>query len=200
MEPFALYVDHAQGSRKWDVDGNELIDYVMGHGALLLGHGHPGVAEAIDRQRTRGTHYGASSEAEIAWAEWVQRLVPSAERVRFTSSGTEATHMAIRLARAFTGKDKVVKFSSHFHGWHDNVVGAPSADGPVWPGVPQATLANLIVLPQNDVDAVARVLRADDDVACLIIEPTGAGMGGVPLDNPRFLVELADLTRRAGVP
>lgn len=197
--PFSVYVDRAAGSRKWDVDGNEIIDYVMGHGALLLGHAHPTVIEAVQTQAAKGTHYGASSEAEIRWGEWVQRLIPSAERVRFTSSGTEATHMAIRLARAFTGKDKVVKFSEHFHGWHDNVNAMVTAEGLYWPGVPQATLSNLIVIPQNDLECVERTLAEHSDIACVILEPTGAHMGNIPLDIPRFLLELRDLTRRAGV-
>jgi glutamate-1-semialdehyde 2,1-aminomutase len=96
--PLSLYVDRASGSRKWDVDGNEIIDYVMGHGAPILGHAHLAVVDAIEKQGTKGSHDGASSESEIEWDEWVQRLIPSAERLRFTSSGTEATHMAIRLA------------------------------------------------------------------------------------------------------
>ncbi|MCH7719057.1 MAG: aminotransferase class III-fold pyridoxal phosphate-dependent enzyme, partial [Chloroflexi bacterium] len=103
--PFPLYVERAQGAHKWDVDGNDIIDLVMGHGALLLGHNHPQVREAVAQQLERGTHYGASQELEIEWAERVQRLIPSAELVRFTSSGTEATTMAIRLARAVPGPD-----------------------------------------------------------------------------------------------
>ena len=98
--PFSIYVDHAQGSRKWDVDGNEYIDLVMGHGALLLGHARPEVVAAVQQQVAKGSHYGAGSELEIRWGQLVQRLIPSAERVRFTSSGTEATLMAMRLARA----------------------------------------------------------------------------------------------------
>ena len=106
IEPYGLYITRAQGPRKWDVDGNCYVDYFGGHGALLLGHGHPKVVEAVQRQIERGTHFGASHETEIAWAECVLKLIPTAERVRFTSSGTEATMMAVRLARAFTGKSK----------------------------------------------------------------------------------------------
>jgi len=98
IEPYGVYITRAKGPRKWDVDGNEYVDYFGGHGALLLGHSHPKVVAAVHEQIERGTHYGASHETEIAWAEWVLRLVPSAERVRFTSSGTEATLMAVRLA------------------------------------------------------------------------------------------------------
>src|SRR3954462_5869771 len=110
IEPYGLYITRAKGPRKWDVDGNCYVDYFGGHGALLLGHGHPKVVEAVQRQIERGTHYGASHETEIAWAEWVMKLVPSAERVRFTSSGTEATLMAVRLAPPVTGKAKRTRF------------------------------------------------------------------------------------------
>src|SRR5919109_2094009 len=122
LRPFPLYVTHAQGARKWDVDGHEYIDYWMGHGALLLGHNHPAVTQAVQAEVLKGTHCGACHELEVAWGQWVQRLIPSAERVKFTSSGTEATLMALRLARSYTGKKKLVKFEGHFHGWHDHVV------------------------------------------------------------------------------
>src|SRR3990172_8667658 len=101
--PFPIFVDRAQGSRKWDVDGNEYIDYVMGHGALFLGHAHPKTTDAIVQQALKGTHYGANHRLELEWGELVRQLVPSAEEVRFTSSGTEATLMATRLARASPG-------------------------------------------------------------------------------------------------
>ena len=159
--PFPLYVERAQGARKWDVDGNEIIDFVMGHGALLLGHNHPQVLEAATEQLQRGTHYGASHQGELEWAERVQRLIPSAEVVRFTSAGTEATMMAIRLARAFTGRKTRVRFAAHFHGWNDNVVGVPDREG-VHPhafGVPDETLANVVVIPQNDAELLRHTLR-----------------------------------------
>ena len=197
--PFPLYVTHASGCKKWDVDGHEIIDYVMGHGALLLGHAHPQVTEAIAAQLRNGTHHGASHEMEVRWGQWVQRLVPSAEMVRFTNSGTEATQMAIRLARAFTGRDKLLRFASHFHGWNDNVVGLAPAEEvtPSAPGVPAPTTANQIILPQNDVAEVAQVLEEDQDVAAIIIEPTGAHWGAVPLE-PSFLADLRRLTQKAG--
>src|ERR671931_1030376 len=117
--PYPIYVERAAGARKWDVDGNEYIDYFGGHGALLFGHAHPPLVEALERQAKLGTHFGASHELEVEWAELVQRLVPSAERVRFTASGTEATHLALRLARAYTGKSTVVRFAGPFQGWPD---------------------------------------------------------------------------------
>src|ERR671923_1421992 len=104
-----------------DVDGRRYIDYWMGHGALLLGHNPPAVRDAVREQASKGTHYGASHEKEVEWGEWVQRLVPSAKRIRFTGTGTEATHLALRLARAFTGKKHVIKFAGHFHGWHEGL-------------------------------------------------------------------------------
>ena len=106
MKPFPVYVERARGSHKWDVDGHEYVDYWMGHGALFLGHCHPAVVKAIQEQAARGTHYGACHELEVRWAELITRLVPSAEMVRFAMSGTEATHLAIRIARAYTGRNQ----------------------------------------------------------------------------------------------
>jgi len=121
FEPMPIYCDKAKGSRKWDVDGNEYIDYWTGHGALILGHAHPVVTRAAVEQARKGTHLGASHEPEIQWAEKVKQLVPCARDglVEFTSSGTEATMMAFRIARAYTQNPKIVKFMSHFHGWLD---------------------------------------------------------------------------------
>lgn len=196
--PFPLYVERAQGARKHDVDGNEIVDFVMAHGALLLGHNHPQVQAAVARQLERGTHYGASHELEIAWGEQVQQLIPSAETVRFTSSGTEATMMAIRLARAYTGRKTLVRFQLHFHGWHDNVVGTPDREGvhPHALGVPDETLANVVVIAQNDAETLRRTL-AEEEVAAVILEPTGASWGTVPLD-PAMLSLLRDATIEAG--
>lgn len=198
--PFPIYVKRAEGCRKWDVDGNEIIDYVMGHGALILGHSHPAIVEAVKQQIARGTHYGACHELELEWGSWVQRLIPSAERVRFTSSGTEATLMAIRLARAYTGRDRILRFDYHFHGWHDNVVGARYADSDVRPapGVPATTLGSQVTVPQNDIGLVERTLDEDPDIAAVIVEPTGAAMGMLPL-TPGFLAQLREVTQRYGV-
>src|SRR5947207_1635032 len=111
LEPHPIYVERAAGSRKWDVDGNEYVDYLGGHGALILGHNHPAVVEAVTAQVQKGAHYGASHTLEVKWAELVQQLIPSAQRVRFTVSGTEATHLALRVARALTGKHKIIRFA-----------------------------------------------------------------------------------------
>ncbi len=200
LVPFPLYVQRAQGCRKWDVDGNEIIDYVMGHGALMLGHSHPLLVEAVNSQIAKGTHYGACHELELAWGSWVQRLVPSAERVRFTNSGTEATLMAIRLARAYTGRDKILRFSYHFHGWHDNIVGARygESEAPRAAGVPAATMANQVTVPHNDIALVERTLAEDRNIAAIIIEPSGASWGTLPLVSG-FLAELREVSQRHDV-
>lgn len=199
--PFSLYVDRAERSRKTDVDGNEIVDYVMGHGALLLGHGHPAVVEAVRRQAQRGTHLGGSHEMEVRWGELVRQLVPSAQRVRFTSSGTEATMMALRLARAFTRREKVIRLREHFHGWNDSVTGQPPPESttPVSPGLPRGILEASIVLPPNDSALLARVLEEDGgDIAAMIFEPTGAHWGTHPLDID-YVRAARELTARHGV-
>ena len=200
IEPYGIYVTRAKGPRKWDVDGNCYVDYFGGHGALLLGHCHPQVVDAVTRQIERGTHFGASHELEIAWAEWVLKLIPSAERVRFTSSGTEATMMALRLARAFTGKSKVIRFKHHFHGWHDHMTSgyASHFDGSPTPGVLSGVTSGLVLAEQNDAERLARLLDADDDIAAAILEPTGAHGAQLPID-PKFLTALRELTRQHGV-
>ncbi|MBI2887131.1 MAG: aspartate aminotransferase family protein [Chloroflexi bacterium] len=198
--PFTIYVDRAQGSSKWDVDGNEYVDYVMGHGSLLLGHARPEVVAAVQAQVAKGSHYGAGHRLELEWAALVRQLIPSAERVRYTSSGTEATMMALRLARAFTQKSKIIKFQEHFHGWHDYVVAsAVSSAGALAPsGIPPAVVGTMVVLPPNDPAAVQQVLEEDRDVAGIILEPTGASMGVVPV-YPSFLGALRELATRYGV-
>jgi glutamate-1-semialdehyde 2,1-aminomutase len=197
LEPFPIYIERAKGAHKWDVDGHELIDYFSGHGSLLLGHCHPAVVEAVQRQAGRATHPGACHELEIEWGQWVQKLVPSAERVRFTSSGTEATLMALRLARIFTGKPKVLKFAGHFHGWHDFVIQAadPPYDGSPVPGVANEVLADTVVVPPNDPAAVERALSTDPQIGCVILEPTGGHFGAVPIRGD-FLKALRELTTK----
>ena len=198
MQPFPLYIERAEGALKWDVDGHRYVDYWMGHGALLLGHNPPAVRDAVREQAGKGTHYGACHPKEVEWGEWVQRLVPSAERVRFTASGTEATHMAVRLARAFTGRKHVVKFAGHFHGWHEGLeigVRAPYEAEPE-AGQLAEVVALVTVLSPNDIVAVRERL-ADGDVAAVIIEPTGAHFGAVPV-APSFVRALRAETQRAG--
>jgi glutamate-1-semialdehyde 2,1-aminomutase len=197
LEPFPVYVERAEGAHKWDVDGHRLVDYWSGHGALLLGHGHPAVVEAVRRQMGSMTHPGACHELEIEWGNWVQKLVPSAERMRFTSSGTEATLMAIRLARLFTGKPRVLKFAGHFHGWHDAVIPAadPPYDGGSVPGVPPEVQAETVVIPPNDAAVVEQTLTSDASIGCVILEPTGGHFGQVPVRG-EFLRALRELTAK----
>src|SRR3981189_931925 len=137
LDPYSIHVARAKGPRKWDVDGNEYVDYFGGHGALLLGHNHPAVLAAMHQTLDRRTHFGSNHVGEVRWGEAVCRLIPSAERVRFTSSGTEATLMAVRLARAFTGKTKLVRFLTNFHGWHDHMTAGHAShfDGSATAGV-----------------------------------------------------------------
>ena len=198
--PHGIYVDRAQGSRKWDLDGNEYVDYYGGHGALLLGHQHPAVVAATEAQLKKGMHFAAGHEAMLEWGHLIQDMIPSAERIRFTSSGTEATHLAIRLARASTGKGKIVRFVSHFHGWHDHVAFGVKEhlDGTPTVGVLADVAANVILVKPNDVAAVARVLAARDDVAAVMIEPIGASSGAIPT-SPAVLRELREVTRKHGV-
>lgn len=200
LRPFPVYVDHARGAEKFTVEGIPLIDYWVGHGALLLGHGHPDVVHAVQTQMSRGTHFSACHEWELNWADRIASLVPSAERVRFTSSGTEATLMALRLARLVTGRRKVLKFLGHFHGWHDFLV--PGAYAPYdpndlsTPGVTEGVLADVVGIPPNDLEALETALKREQP-ACVILEPTGGHWGCVPL-RPGFLSAVRDLTTRYG--
>jgi len=193
LEPHPVYVSHARGSRKWDADGNEYVDYFGGHGALLAGHNHPAVVEAVQRQVARGAHYGASHELEVEWAELIRELVPSAEAVRFTVTGTEATLLGLRMARAFTGRGKVLRFATHFHGWHDHV-SFPAGGAP---GIVPGIVEDVLICPPNDV-ARARELLDANEVAAVILEPTGATFGHVPTP-PEFLHELRAMTESRGV-
>jgi glutamate-1-semialdehyde 2,1-aminomutase len=198
--PYPIYAARAAGPRKWDVDGNEYVDYFGGHGALLLGHCHPAVVAAVQEQVTLGTHWGSSQELEVRWAELVARLIPCAERVRFTASGTEASHLALRLARAHTGKSKVVRFVGHFHGWHDQVApgGMSHFDGSVPAGIPPSVVEQTILLPADDVAAAVDTLKRRDDIAAVILEPSGASWGMVPLPQG-FLADLRAAATAAGV-
>jgi glutamate-1-semialdehyde 2,1-aminomutase len=193
-------VERAQGSRKWDVDGNEYVDYYGGHGALILGHGEARVTRAVSEQLARGTHYAACSELEVRWAEQVQALVPCAERVRFTASGTEANLMASRLARAFTGRPKLVRMRGHFHGWQDHVAFGVDDhyDGSPSPGVLEGVAEGVVLADPEDPQGTCSLLRSRDDVAAVMLEPTGGSFGQLPLD-PEFLRELRRVTEERGI-
>ncbi len=195
-DPFPLFMERASGPYKWDVDDNRMIDYWCGHGALLLGHGHPAIVEAITRQAPVATHLGASHRLELEWADLIVSLIPAAERVRFTASGSEATTLALRIARAATGKTTLIRFAGHFHGWHDALAPGADPDDPNR-GVLPETLASLIILP-TDLDQVEATLRSRTDVTAVILEPTGASYGSIPLPAD-FLPGLRAITQRYGV-
>ena len=199
MTPFPLYVERANGARKWDVDGNEIIDYVMGHGSLILGHCAPEIVKAVRAQMGNGTHYGACHRIEIDWAKMVREMVPGAERVRFTSSGTEATLLALRLARTHTGKHAILRFHGHFHGWHDYVLLGNRAPFslPSSTGLPPQINSLTHSLPTGDIEAVRSLLK-QEEIGAVIIEPTGGTQGKVPV-LPDFVRQLRDLTTELGV-
>ena len=197
LQPYPIYAAKAAGSRKWDVDGNAYVDYFGGHGALLLGHGHQSVVEAVAQQLGLGTHWGSSHELEVRWAQLVGKLIGCAQRVRFTASGTEASHLALRLARAFTGKSRVIRFVGHFHGWHDGVAaGAMSHfSGGVPAGIPPTLVEQTLLLPADDLARVSAALEGSEDIAAIVLEPSGASWGQVPLPQG-FLAGLRALSSR----
>ena len=200
MEPFPIAIARAAGARKWDVDGNEYIDYHLGSGALLLGHAHPEVMDAIQEQMTLGWHYAQPHLLEAEWGEWIQRLVPSVERLRFVNSGTEADLLAIRLARAYSGKPKVLRFEGHYHGWQNlGILGrTPPYDKLNSPGVTPGEAQDVVIIPANDAELVARTLDADPEIGTVILEPSGASWSTVPL-RPGFLEALRQVTAARGV-
>ena len=200
LKPYALYIDKAFGPHKWDVDGNRYIDYFGGHGALLLGHCHPDVTSAVQNALSAGTQFGANHPREVEWADQVIKMVPSAERVRFTSSGTEATLMALRLARSFTGKNKFIRFKTHFHGWHDHMTAGYTShfDGGATAGVIDGVADNVVLVSPQDISEIKTVLKSDSDIAAVIVEPTGSSFGMVPMTQ-EFLQSVRKLTEEQNV-
>jgi glutamate-1-semialdehyde 2,1-aminomutase len=196
--PFPLYMTRAEGARVWDADGNAYIDYYGGHGGKVLGHAHPAVVAAVQAQIQQGTQYGAGCEAAVAWAELIQRLVPSAERVEFVNSGTEAIMYGIRLARAFTGRPKVVRFQFHFGGAYDAVaVGNKKPfDVPVSTGILPGAVQDTVVIPMNDAQALENALRGRD-AAVVLLEAAGSSSGVVGIDPPFYAV-LREAATRSG--
>jgi len=200
-----IFIREAHGSHIIDVDGRDYVDYVMSWGPMMLGHSHPLVTEAIRQAAGRGTSYGAPTEMEVQMAELIVDAIPSVDMVRMVSSGTEAAMSAIRLARAYTGKNKIIKFSGCYHGHADSLLvkagsGVATLGIPGSPGIP-AVLAQLtITLPFNDIDAVkAAVEYYRDDLACVIVEPVAGNMG-VVLPKPGFLETLRHITRAQRIP
>ncbi|MCP5150899.1 MAG: aminotransferase class III-fold pyridoxal phosphate-dependent enzyme [Ectothiorhodospiraceae bacterium] len=201
LDPYPIYVERAAGPRKWDIDGNEYVDYYGGHGALLLGHCHPEVMKAVHQRLDLGTHFGACHELEIRWGELVRKLVPCAERVRFFSSGSEANMMALRLARGFTGRDKVVRFKGHFHGWQDHAAFGYDNhfDGTATPGLLTGIAESVLLAPPDDIEATCALLRAHaDDIAVVMLEPTGGSFGVLPMGRD-FVSRLREVTRELGI-
>ena len=198
QQPVPVSFTTGRGSRLTDVDGNEYVDYALGFGPMLLGHSPEPVLEAVRRQLDRGLGFGASHELEAELAEAVCRTVPSAELCVFGSTGSEAVHSAIRIARAATGRNRVIKFLGHYHGWLDPVhVGVPGQTGkaPATGGQDPEASASVTVCRWNDVDALSDALA--DDVAAVIMEPAAINVGAFP-PAPGYLERAKELTARAG--
>jgi glutamate-1-semialdehyde 2,1-aminomutase len=198
-----LFIREAAGAHITDADGNSYIDYVGSWGPMILGHAHPAVIEAIREAARRGTSYGAPTELEIELASEITSAFPSIERVRLTSSGTEAAMSAIRLARGFTGRDRIVKFEGCYHGHSDSLLvkagsGLATFGTPDSAGVPADFARNTIVVPFNDADALKQTFdEQGSEIACVIIEPVAGNMGCVP-PGPGYLAAVREITSRHG--
>lgn len=199
-----LFIEKAKGSRIYDADGNSYVDYVLSWGPMILGHAHPAVVKAIAKAAEKGTSYGAPTALEIELAEMVLKIYPSMDKVRMVNSGTEATMSAIRAARGFTGRDKVLKFEGCYHGHADGLLvkagsGAATFGLPDSPGVPASYAKNTITIPYNDTAAFSRILEKEGkNLACVIIEPVVGNIGCV-LPRPGFLETIRKLTKKYGI-
>ena len=200
VRPFPFYVERAEEARKWDIDGNELIDLWSGHGMFVLGHNPPSVVAAVTEQIKRGFHYSSCNELQVELSELLVELLPSAEEVRYIQTGAEANMLAIRLVRAYTGKNKVIKFRGHFHGyWNEGVIGVrPPYDAPMSTGVPKESMSNVLLADHNNSEQVRRLIEETNDVAGVLIDPTGHAF--VLPFNPQFTKEVRQITEEKGVP
>jgi glutamate-1-semialdehyde 2,1-aminomutase len=203
-KPYPFFAERAKGSRIFDVDTNEFVDYCLAYGPLILGHCHPRIVEAVRTQFEQGSLYGTPTEQEVELAELIRHIVPAAEMIRLVSTGGEATMSAIRAARGYTGKKKLLKFEGCYHGAHDYVLveagsGATTFGMPTSLGIPEETIQNTIVVPFNDVEKFEKAVKANkDDLAAVIVEPV---MGNIGLVLPRtgFLETLRELTEEYGI-
>jgi glutamate-1-semialdehyde 2,1-aminomutase len=199
-----VFIERAAGSKVYDVDGNEYVDFVCSWGPMILGHNYPAIIAGIEGALAKGTSFGAPTPLEVKLAELVVDAMPSVEKVRFVNSGTEATMSAIRLARGYTKKNKVLKFDGCYHGHADSFLvkagsGVITLGIPGSPGVPEDIVKNTISIPFNNVDTLEKTLRDDSlDIACVIVEPVPANMG-VILPNKGFLEKLRELTSELGI-
>jgi len=197
------FIVKAKGSKIYDADGNDYIDFVGSWGSLILGHAHPRVVSALKEAVERGTSFGAPTELEVILARMISEAIPSIEMLRFVNSGTEATMSALRLARAFTGKDKIIKFAGGYHGHADGLLvkggsGLATLGIPDSAGVPLSYAENTSVAPYNNVEAVRQIFELyPTEVAAIIVEPIAANMG-VVLPQPGFLTGLRQLTHEFG--
>ncbi len=198
-----IFIDHASGPYLYDVDGNRYLDYVQSWGPMILGHAYPSVLQAVTEAAARGFSFGAPTAAESQLAQLVIESVPSIEMIRFVNSGTEATMSALRLARAYTGRNKIIKFSGCYHGHADMLLvqagsGVATMGLPDSPGVPAEATSNTLIAPYNNAEVVETLFRANpDDIAAIIVEPAAANMGLV-LPLPGFLEKLRGLTQQYG--
>lgn len=210
FEPYPHFIERGEGHYIYDADGNRLLDFMINATSLILGHAHPDVTAAIQEQAARGTAFTGPTDQQVRLAKILTERVPSLDLVRFTNSGTEGTMMAIRAARAYTGRQKIAKFEGGYHGAHEYVSVSvrpplekldPSGPTPIaeHPGLPDSILEQVIVLPYNDLDWCERVLRENaSEVACLIMEPVVSSFGYLPGDI-EFLRGLRDLTTELGI-
>jgi glutamate-1-semialdehyde 2,1-aminomutase len=202
FKPYPFFTEKAQGSKLHDVEGNRYIDYCMAYGAIIFGHSYRPILEAVKKQLEYGTVYGTPTEAEVELAELITGSLPCAEMVRLANSGAEATMHAIRLARGYTGRPRLVKFDGCYHGAHDSVLvkagSAAAISVPTSLGIPQGIAENTVVLPFNDVDALHQTFENQgDEIAAIIVEPVIGNMGVIP-PSEGYLNELRRISNRHG--